>query len=111
MTGKASLSLLELDLAPAELLLDDFADELLEFTPLLEEAASLELDSSELDETCELLEATLELLGIDFHCADRTKFPDAVAGISVTSASPNPQPKNVWSLREGVGKGISCPGV
>jgi hypothetical protein len=34
-----------------------------------------------------------------------------VAGISVTSASPYSQPKNVWSLREGVGKGISCPGV
>ena len=88
----ASLPVLELDLAPAELLLDGFADELLEFTPLLEEAASLELDFSELDETCELLEATLELLGIDFHCADTDKSSDTVAGISVTMSLPHFQP-------------------
>ena len=102
----ASLPLLELDLPPAELL-EDLAVLLEDFALLELDFASLELDLAVLLEEA----ATLELLGIDFHCADMIKFPDAVAGISVTSASPYSQPKNVWSLREGVGKGISCPGV
>ena len=72
--------MLELDLAPAELLLEDFASLELDLTSLLEDLALLE-DA-----------ATLELLGIDFHCADTDKSSDTVAGISVTMSLPHFQP-------------------
>ena len=94
LTTIASLSLLELELPSAELLEDlpilllDFASLELDLASLLEEV-TLELDFAELDD------ATLELLGIDFHSADITKLPDAVEGIAVTISSPSSQPKNV----------------
>ena len=91
--------LLLLELALAELL-EDFALLELDFTELLD-LAELELDFTlletgfaELDNAggSELLDATLELLGVAVHLADTDKSSDTVAGISVTMSLPHFQP-------------------
>ena len=86
LTLLEDLALLELDFTElldiAELELTSGELELI-FSSLLEDAATLELVLAGPGGATELLDAILELLTCFCHFGAITKFPDAVAGISV----------------------------